>query len=256
MVNFEEKLPPEILIENVMSYTIQATEVLKQKPDSLEANGQRFLFIPDGPHYYTGILQAMGYLITEKFFKNKKNLIIFSNSDSSKHFKILQEPTSYLWQERDTQTTAKKLIKNHEFVQEALSSDKKLKSAIRDQLIFVRTLIPHHNIMRATMGKACPWTHLSMLFNDTALQGFNIIIIGQLHENINNENCMDLDKDLITTLLLGKSIASQKNNFPGLYCFSKLCKDHEKQPEIIAYLNSCQMWADDENCTGYACIVA
>jgi hypothetical protein len=67
---------PEILLEQIVGYTIGASELipnLKQKADKK----YNFALLPYGPHFYTGILQSAGYLL----LLEKKNVLFLMPQD-------------------------------------------------------------------------------------------------------------------------------------------------------------------------------
>jgi len=99
MLKFEEKLTPEVQIENIMSYTIQAVEILEQSQIQLQKWTYRSMVLAEWPHYYTGILQAMGYLLLDKIFSNKQNLILFYHPKIQKEIYLLNQSISYLGKE-------------------------------------------------------------------------------------------------------------------------------------------------------------
>lgn len=250
MLKFKEKLPPEIQVENVMSYTIQAAEVLKESPVTLNKWSYRFMLLPDGPHYYTGILQTMWYLLIDKFFSNKKNLIIFTDSSAKNTIHILDQDISYLgksWKTQGTDTWDKRLDKK---------IIKKLKKRIKEQLTFIRVLNPQHEFSRALIWPNCSVKKLKETIHNNTFKDHNIIFIWALNSKIGNTKCMNKDKELISQLLLWEKISDYKKDFPHIYYFGKTTKDRLDNTEILAYLNSSQLGAEKNNCTGYACIIA
>ena len=75
-------LAPEVVAEQIMGYVVGASELIPtlkpspQKPYSVA-------ILPQGPHFYTGLLQAAGYLLLDN--KKKKLLIISQQSDDTNH---------------------------------------------------------------------------------------------------------------------------------------------------------------------------
>jgi hypothetical protein len=56
-----------------------------------QKNPYSVAILPQGPHFYTGLLQAAGYLLLDN--KKKKFLIVSQQSDDSKH--ILVDTNEY-----------------------------------------------------------------------------------------------------------------------------------------------------------------
>ena len=70
----------EILLEQIVSYTIGASEMI---PNIANRAGQDYqlAILPHGPHFYTGILQSAGYLLLPE---RKKLLLIIEQDQNSK----------------------------------------------------------------------------------------------------------------------------------------------------------------------------
>ena len=67
---------PEILLEQIVGYTIGASELIphiKEKADKK----YNFALLPYGPHFYTGILQSAGYLL----LSDRKNVLFLLPQD-------------------------------------------------------------------------------------------------------------------------------------------------------------------------------
>jgi len=69
----------EILLEQIVSYTIGASEII---PDIKQRVGDEYqlAILPYGPHFYTGILQSAGYLLLSN---HKKCLLIIEQANDN-----------------------------------------------------------------------------------------------------------------------------------------------------------------------------
>jgi hypothetical protein len=70
----------EILLEQIVSYTIGASEMIPNIASKAGADYQ-LAILPYGPHFYTGILQSAGYLLLPQ---RKKLLLIIEQDQNSK----------------------------------------------------------------------------------------------------------------------------------------------------------------------------
>jgi len=244
-MDIKEKLTPEIIIESTLSYAIQAANVLEKRPEKLSNKKYKYLFLPSGPQYYCGILQALGYILLNKYFTYQKTLFLISDKQTNSTIKIFEEEISYLgikinqWKKRKSQKISSKL-----------------QEIIREHASFIRTLTLNKNFLRATISPVTTRTNLEKELNKSIYKQYNIVFIWWLNQHEELISCMEKDKWLLTKILQNKSIHNYQKKVPELYNFTKLCKQKNKKPDIIAYLNSWQMWAEEKDCSWYACILA
>ncbi|NOZ43565.1 MAG: hypothetical protein GXP45_00035 [bacterium] len=97
---------------------------------------------------------------------------------------------------------------------------------------------------------------INKIFQDPLFKKYNIIFMGNFHQELGNTICMQKDKELIQQLFSQKSLQNYKRKFPHIYHFQQLNKKQLKHMEIMAYLNSAQLGSEEKNCTGYSCIIA
>lgn len=73
-------MDPEILLEQIISYTIGASEMI---PDIGKKSGKNYqlALLPHGPHFYTGILQSAWYLLLPE----KKRTLFIMTQDYQKN---------------------------------------------------------------------------------------------------------------------------------------------------------------------------
>jgi hypothetical protein len=67
---------PEILLEQIIGYTIGASELIPHIQEKAQKKYD-FALLPYGPHFYTGILQSAGYLLLSE----KKNVLFLVPQD-------------------------------------------------------------------------------------------------------------------------------------------------------------------------------
>ena len=132
-------LAPEVVAEQIMGYVVGASELIPtlkpspQKPYSVA-------ILPQGPHFYTGLLQAAGYLLLDN--KKKKLLIISQQSDDTNHSII--DTTTYgpiFGQTRKNSTAKTQKIAHDIGLQIGHPEQKSLYEQIRAQLPFIRTIM-------------------------------------------------------------------------------------------------------------------
>ncbi len=259
MLKIHEKTSPEAQVESIMSYTIQATEILKETPTKLQKETYRYMLMANWLHYYTGVLQTMGYLLIDKFFTQSKNLILFHTQQKNNTIELLSKDISYLWKKRKTPTDINQLTQELSFIETQKTPSIKIQDEITNQIKFIRVLNPHHEIARWTIGSSLTLQNFNNFLNHPIIQSYNIIFVGWLHSMKDETECINQDKTLINHLLLWKKMNHYKKDFPHLYYFSEASRYlHNKNwntTEILAYLNTSQMNDTNINCTGYTCII-
>ena len=81
---------PEIIAEQVMGYVVGASELIPTLKPSKNTS-YSVAILPQGPHFYTGLLQAAGYLLLD----DKKKKIIVISEQSEDHKNIMIDGNSY-----------------------------------------------------------------------------------------------------------------------------------------------------------------
>ena len=76
----EADMDQEILLEQIVSYTIGASEMIPDITSKAKQDYQ-LAILPVGPHFYTGILQSAGYLLLPQ---RKKLLLIIEQDQNNK----------------------------------------------------------------------------------------------------------------------------------------------------------------------------
>lgn len=182
-MELKEKLNPEIIIESIVSYVNQAAAVLKKRPEKIKKKKYRYLFIPSGPQYYCGILQAMSYLLLDKHFAYKKTLFVITDSKLKKDINSFDEEINYLG------------IKINEGVKGKRGKlTKQLKETIQGHSGFIRTLTLDKTFSRTCVSPNITRTKLKKTIEQTKYKNHNIAFIGSLNQNEELLNCMEKDK--------------------------------------------------------------
>jgi len=241
-------LAPEVVAEQVMGYVVWASELIPTLNPSAEKS-YSVAILPQGPHFYTGLLQAAGYLLLDS--KKKKLLVISQQSDDPKA--IFIDSTAY---GPMFGKSFKNSVKTNDLVRKlgaklALSGQKSLTEQIRFQLPFFRVITETNELLHISVGDKISPIQMKNIISwiKTQIQEYNII--------------------LLTNIELSKSTASKKSDeqkqiakiietwlsTPLLSIFQNICKSQKKKPEIIAYVNPGDFGKTTSLATRYICAV-
>ncbi|MCX6824607.1 MAG: hypothetical protein NTY80_00135 [candidate division SR1 bacterium] len=242
---------PEVMAEQVMGYVVGASELIPtlQPPPN---KSYSIAILPQGPHFYTGLLQAAGYLLLDA---SKKNLMIISQqSDDPKT--ILVDSTSYgpifgqSWENSIAKTNAlAKSIGGKITAPE----QKNLFEQMLFQLPFLRVVTNTESIHHVSIGNNTPVVSIKklMLWIKKNMSKYNIVlltnidIIGSVRSKKNDEEKQ-----------IAKLIQDPLSNITILTLFQNILKLDKKKPEVIAYVNPGDFGKTGSLTTRYVCAVA
>lgn len=220
----------EILLEQIISYTIGASEMI---PDIAKKAGQDYqlAILPNGPHFYTGILQSAGYLLLPQ---RKKLLLITEQTQNEKEiYQIIWTFGPILGQQKTLQ--ASKENRKTDFqpsIQDLWT--------ILSHLAYMQVITDTEHITCLAVGASLSPTkqkklndYLSLAWSDT-----NIVFLSNV--NVPAED---------TNFPMSKLI--KDNAGSAVKTFHAISKKLKRSSEIIAYVHG-----DKKGNKGYACIMA
>jgi len=243
-------LSPEILAEQVMGYVVWASELiptLKPSPDKPFS----LAILPQGPHFYTWLLQAAGYLLLDN--QKKKLVIISQQSHVPKD--ILLDSTSYgpifgqTWKSSDAKTKA---LASTLGAKRSTEEHTSLSQQMHFQLPFLRTITESDEIIHISIGDKITTTQTNK-------------VIQRINKNFNECNIV-----ILTNIELSKPAKSKKSDeqtqlakiiqkaslsTPLLTIFQKILISQKKKPEIVAYVNPGDFGKTWSLTTRYICAV-
>lgn len=220
----------EILLEQIISYTIGASEMI---PDIAEKAGKDYqlAILPYGPHFYTGILQSAGYLLLPQ--RKKLLLIIEQDQNSKEIYQITWTFGPILWQQQTfQQSKTKRKTDFQPSIQDLWN--------ILQHLAYMQTISNTAEISCLAIGSqlSSAWQkklndYLGLIWSDT-----NIVFLSNI--TVPSQN---------TNFPISKLI--QENAGSAVKTFDAINKKMKRNSEIIAYAHGDKKWN-----RGYACIMA
>lgn len=224
------KMDQEILLEQIVSYTIGASEMIPNIANKAQQDYQ-LAILPHGPHFYTGILQSVGYLLLPQ---RKKLLLIIEQEQNNKEiYQLTGKFGPILGQERTFR-----------------EGDKQRKTEFQPSIQDLWTILQHLAYMQAISHQA----EVRCL-----AVGKTLSIAKQKKLN---EYLANIDSDTNVVFLTNVTVPTQTTNFPitklikenagsAVKTFHTMSQKLKRSSEIIAYAHG-----DKKGTKGYACIMA
>jgi len=241
-------ISPEILAEQVMGYVVWASELIPTLQPSPE-NPFSVAILPQGPHFYTWLLQAAGYLLLDTY---KKKMIIISQQSDSKD--VVLDTNNYgptlgqIRKNTDTeiQAIAKKLGAK------LSSQEHSLWEQIGVQLPFLRIITKTDTIIHVNIGDNIPTTKIHKVVDwiNKKFTEYNVVILA----NIELPKPATSKKTDEQWQLL-KIIKTPSSSTPLLTIFQNILRLQKQKPEIVAYVNPSDFGKPKSLTTRYVCAV-
>jgi len=255
---YTETIAPEIISESVMNYAIQAEQLLIQENKKKNKKTTQLHFIPNGPHYYSWILQAAAYTFLNKIPDKKKIFLIFSQDQDPKS--ILIETNilwPHLWQTRKPNTKIfKKRKEKYPFIK-YIKAKNELTNQVFEQLTFIRVITQTTEIVPIFIWPQVLLTQVYQFFlNKETRNNYHHIFVSNLSEWLPFEKAKHQDQILLSYILSQKSNSEIKKVFPLLHFFNKLSKKINHKPQALAYLNSSTLSWNSKETIGFTRITA
>lgn len=225
-------LSPETQVEQIMGYVVGAAELI---PTLKLHAGESYsvALLPQGPHFYTGLLEAAGYLLLDS--KKKKVMILTQQSEDPKNvlvYGIADEATFGKTWKKD-----KNIMKScmSAFGAQTIENKKsEFIEKIDTQLSFIRVINETQSFVSLGIGDEISKLKSSKLLSRIAKQIHEYLVIivenTELPKGGKNKST-DEHKEILQTIQ--KPTSSQ----PLLALFQKILVLQKKDPEIVAYVN-------------------
>ncbi len=243
-------LSPEVVAEQVMWYVVWASELIPTLKPS-QKNPYSVAILPQGPHFYTGLLQAAGYLLLDN--KKKKFLIISQQSDDTKHILVDTNEYGPTFGQNWKNSTNKITSFTHDIgAQIGQPEQKSLSEQMRFQLPFLRIITEAKELWHISIGEKTPQSTLNKTYARIKknIQEYNIVFLTNI----------ELDKPATSKKIdeqnkIAKTIQAVSQKTPLITVFQKTLSFHKKKPEIIAYVNPSDFGKPTSLTTRYVCAV-
>ena len=241
---------PEIIAEQVMGYVVWASELIPTLKPSLE-KAYSVAILPQGPHFYTGLLQAAGYLLLDS--QKKKLVVISQQSDDQKN--ILVDSNSYgpvfgqTW--KNSITTISNLARQLN-AKLAHPEQKALFEQIRFQLPFFRVITDTEELLHISIGDKTPPNSLNKLLTwiKNHIQEYNIVILTNIELSTSTTS-----EKIDEQQQIARYIQTSFPDMPLLTVFQEILNIQKKKPEIVAYVNPGDFSKPSSLTTRYICAV-
>lgn len=244
-------LSPETIAEQVMGYVIWASELIPTLKPAAK-NTYDVAILPQGPHFYTWLLQAAGYLLLDG--QKKKLLIISQQSDNPKT--ILTDTTIYgpiFWQTRETSMTT--LSKINTAIGGKLSDKKHKKIAenLQFQIPFFRVITETEEVIHVGIGEMTPQTQIKKIVAWIKKNSnvYNVVLLTNIELPLSKKWTKGSENNQIM-----KYIQKTSESTPIITIFQKILEIQKKKLEIIAYVNPWDFGKNKSLSTRYVCAVA
>lgn len=243
-------LPPEILAEQIMGYVVWASELIPTLQPSQDTPFS-IAILPQGPHFYTWLLQAAGYLLLDN--QKKKLIIISQQSDNPKD--IVLDANSYgpiFGQKWENTTTEKKTLASKLGAKLSLQEHISLAEQMSFQLPFLRTITETNKIIHISIGDKIPDTKTHKLIDwiNKNFTEYNVVILANIELSSPTKSKKTDEQWQIAKIIQTTSLST-----PLLTIFQKILKVQKKKPEIVAYVNPSDFGKAKSLTTRYVCAV-
>jgi len=241
-------ISPEILAEQVMGYVVGASELIPtlkpvSKPHSIA-------ILPQGPHFYTWLLQAAGYLLLDS--QKKKLLMISQQVDDPNHILIdINNHGTILGQNREKSSTDMDAIARQFGAKVSTTKQESVSHQLRFQLPFLRVITQTEEFLHISVGKNISETQIKKLISQTKKHAHdhNVVLLTNIELTTKPAKKTDEQKQIT------KSMEQTFPKNPVVNIFQKLLASQKKKAQIIAYVNPGDFGEKSSLMTRYVCAV-
>jgi len=243
-----------IIIDQILSYSVQAGETLQQNFFSYVPKGEKYtnLLLPHWSDLYTWPLKAAWYLLLDDSI-NTVILVKQADENKSKYKSKAQDIISiYSW--NDIILLWKKIITTLDKYPKNLKKTNNISQEMLNQFFFLRLIKNIDKIFCLEVWRNV--TDKEFLDTISLLSKNNkswVVFFDVCSQNIPIKEWKKNDEYMIRQIYLQK--INKKNDWLGNR-FVSLNKQKKKKSEIVWYLNTWDFWDNLSKATGYVCIVA
>lgn len=233
-----------------MGYAVGAAELIPTLKQS-QGNTYTVAIIPQGPHFYTGLLQAGGYLLLDH--KKKDMLVISEQTENPED--IVIDPVDYspiLGKSWKNPVVTIKELSNEIGAKKKNTEHPSISETIHQQLPFIRVMTQTKGLVHISVGKKIGKAALEKIVQriDDHRESYNIVFLTNIELSpIPKSGKSDEQKKI------HQIIRTASPNKPLLYIFRQVLDILDKEPEIIAYVNPKDFGRSSSIATRYICAV-
>ncbi len=221
----------------IMSYIVYAGEIL-QEDNHFPKRTYKYAYLPQWPELYTGTLKAWWYLFLDK--KLKRAVFVIQQNEYPKEI-------VYYWNENEflIRWCHIKNIKNEKRKVLDISNE------LFDQLLYTRLITEIDTISLIGVWAMIKKTVLKKEIDNLWSDDYWIIVIGKSSEELwsKTEDMIMIDH------MINKKYYKKNVNWLG-NIFIYIAKLYKKDPELVAYIHSSEIWIKTIPQIWYMCMVA
>lgn len=240
-------IQPEILVEQIFSYSIQSHEALKLAKREIKS-GYNFALIPNWSHIYTGILQTTWHLMLDS---SKKWLVLFSNqSDNPEKIQIFKQKIwPILWFYFDWLDFSSK--------DKVYSICEDIPYELEFQLNIARIINNTESYIHFGIWENVSQENISKLMKTIMkyVDSCNYVFLSNLSENQEIKQCKSIDAKIIEAISLWQNDKQDIADNNILNSFINISKIRKTEPEIVMYANSWDLDWNRKKTSWYVCMV-
>jgi len=223
----------------ILSYIVHAGEIL-QKDNHLPQKSYRYWYLPAWSELYTWALKAAWYLFIDK---NINNIVFITQQTKYSDEIVWYWEEDFLIRWRTIKNNSNKITKKQIPITLELF----------DQLLYARLLTQLTSVTILWI-----WENIPLQEIKEFIKGFKgsdqwIIMIWKASENYVSST-KDEDIEMIQHILNKKTYKKNLKRLGNIY--KDLVKNKKKEPELVVYVNSSDLWIKTKQQIWYICMVA
>ncbi len=245
-------ISPEIVLEQVAGYAVGVAQLIPEIQNLADKN-YHIAMVPYGPYFYTGILQAAGYLLLDD--AKKKMIIISSQDEDAQNILVNGAPLdSFLGFQRENTPPILKQIASKIKGKVIEKPNQTTLDKVQLQLPFIKVISQTETIIHIGIGDKINATKITTFTQwvQKNRSAYNIVFLHNFNLSTDKKNEKINDQKLISDTMKKPTV----NGHPLMKIFHQIAKNGNKKPEIVAYSNPQRLWSKANILTRYLCAVA
>lgn len=243
-------LAPEVLAEQIMGYVVWAVELIPTLTPSPEKQ-YALAILPQGPHFYTWLLQSAGYLLLDS--SKKKSIILSHQSDDPQNIIVDQNTYGPIFGKN--QKHSNKKIEELICQLNGKWSDPKIKALqekMDEQLSFLRVITEIDEVYHISIGDDISLKQIKKVSDriQKNISECNIIFLSNI-ELAKSAESARWDEQVV----IAKSIQTPSASKPLFTLFQQILASQKRKSEVIAYVNPWDFGRKKSLTTRYVCVV-
>lgn len=235
--NNRHEIDYSLILQAISSYLVWAEDFFWNNKNEFS-----IWLIPDGHHIYTGTLKAAGY----RLLKPNKTLVLIWEWAVNNKVCVLDKPVDlFMWKKWAVDEKVFSLLRWFDFIDVVQHKF----DWIGSELPFVRVISDYKNIVFMEIGDKVSNVKLLNLLSKI-FENANIMFVSDLHRDKSMDECKKLDSNILDLDFVKKN----KDLFL-IELFLRLAEKQNKQPNLLAYLNTWDISTDKDVTNWFGCMV-